>query len=352
MRKSGLVFDNRKKELLATIVRTHVATGQPVGSFTLAEKSSERLSSASIRNTCAELEGEGYLTHPHTSAGRVPTDKGYRYYVDNLIHPKRISKADAARINERLLDEETPISPERFMERASLMLSRLSDNIGIVISPPITRESLQHINFVRMPDSRILVITVSSAGRVQDRVIRLDADFTQDELNSTARYLMESFHGWTLSEIRDELVLRLREAEALYDRFLRNALLLCTPSVEGSDQPDVFIEGASNLLTKPDFGDTASLRAVFKMLEQKSRIVKILDECLESSRRETIAVRIGSENRLTDMRECAIIASPCFYAGVRAGSLGVVGPTRLDYDRLIGIVDYIARLFERTLGQQ
>jgi heat-inducible transcriptional repressor len=353
MRKSGLVFDNRKKELLATIVRTHVATGQPVGSFTLAEKSSEKLSSASIRNTCAELEGEGYLTHPHTSAGRVPTDKGYRYYVDNLIAAKRISKADAARINERLLDEEAPISPERFMERASRMLSRLSDNIGIVISPSLTRESLQHINFVRMPDSRILVITVSSAGRVQDRVIRLDANFTQDELNSTARYLMENFHGWTLSEIRDELALRLKEAEALYDRFLRNAFLLCSPSVEASDQPDVFIEGASNLLTKPDFGDTASLRAVFKMLEQKSRIVKILDECLESSHRETIAVRIGSENRLTDLRECAIIASPCFYAGgVRAGSLGVVGPTRLDYDRLIGIVDYIARLFERTLGQQ
>ncbi|MEW6208072.1 MAG: heat-inducible transcriptional repressor HrcA [Acidobacteriota bacterium] len=353
MRKSGLVFDNRKKELLATIVRTHVATGQPVGSFTLAEKSSEKLSSASIRNTCAELEGEGYLTHPHTSAGRVPTDKGYRYYVDNLIPAKLISKADAARINERLLDEETRISPERFMERASLMLSRLSDNIGIVVSPPIARESLKHINFVRMTDSRILVITVSSAGRVQDRIIRLDADFTQDELNSTARYLMENFHGWTLSEIRDELALRVKEAEALYDRFLRNAILLCTTSVEESDQPDVFIEGASNLLTKPDFGGAGSLRALFKMLEQKSRMVKILDECLESSHRETVAVRIGSENRLTDLRECAIIASPCFYAGgLQAASLGVVGPTRLDYDRLIGIVDYIARLFERTLGQQ
>ena len=349
-RKSGYTFDNRKKEILAAIVKAHVTTGEPVGSFALARQSTERLSSATIRNICAELEDEGYLSHPHTSAGRVPTDKGYRFYVDNIVGSIRLSRSDVARINERLLDEESLSSPERLMERTSRLLSQLSNNVGIVVPPSIATDILHHIEFVKLPDSRILVITVSNAGRVQDRVIRVDEDFTKDELSSTARYLVENFRGWTLAEIRDELLRRMTEEKALYDKFLRNAVLLCGQSLQEGDQPDVFIEGASNILTKPDFADTERLHALLKMFEQKGRIVKILNECIENARREAVAIRIGSENRFLDLRDCTVIASPCFYTdGTAVGSVGVVGPTRLEYDRLISIVDYIARLFERVL---
>ena len=349
-KRSGNRFDDRKREIFATIVKDHIATGQPVGSFALAKQSRENLSSATIRNICAELEDEGYLTHPHTSAGRLPTDRGYRFYVDNFIGSTKLSRADASRINERLLDEQSLANPEVLMERTSRLLSQLSDNVGIVVSPSSSRDILQHIEFVRLPDSRILVITVSNAGRVQDRVVRIDAEFTQDELNSTSRYLVENFQGWTLAEIRDELLLRMSEEKALYDQFLRNAVLLCSQSLQEGDQPDVFIEGASNIISKPDFADTERMRALFKMFEQKSRIVKILNECVESARREAVAVRIGSENRFADLRGCTVIASPCVYPGGAAvGSIGVVGPTRLEYDRLIAVVDYIARLFERTL---
>jgi len=348
--KSGYSFDDRKKEILAAIVKSHIATGQPVGSFALARQSSERLSSATIRNICSELEDEGYLTHPHTSAGRMPTDKGYRFYVDRVKGSAKLSRADAARINERLLDEATLQSPERLMERTSQLLSQLSDNVGIVVTPSISKDILHHIEFVRLPDWRILVITVSSAARVQDRVIRVDTEFTQEDLNRTARYLLENFHGWTLTEIRDELLRRMNEEKALYDCLLRNAVLLCSQSLQDGDQPDVFIEGASNIIAKPDFADTERMRALFKMFEEKSRIVKILNECIESARREAVAVRIGSENRFADLKDCAVIASHCFYAGgTSVGSLGVVGPTRIDYDRLISIVDYIAKLFERVL---
>lgn len=350
MKKGGYTLDNRKKEILAAIVKAHITTGEPVGSFALARQSSERLSSATIRNICAELEDEGYLSHPHTSAGRVPTDKGYRYYVDNIVGGIRLSRSDVARINERLLDEESLSSPERLMERTSHLLSQLSDNVGIVVPPSIARDILHHIEFVKLPDSRILVITVSSTGRVQDRVIRVDEDFTKDELSSTARYLVENFKGWTLAEIRDELLRRMTEEKALYDKFLRNAVLLCGQSLQEGDQPDVFIEGASNILTKPDFADTERMHALLKMFEQKGRIVKILNECIENARREAVAIRIGSENRFLDLRDCTIIASPCFYQdGMAVGSIGVVGPTRIEYDRLISVVDYIARLFERVL---
>src|SRR5262245_16242788 len=219
--KGGFNLDDRKRQMLAAIVKVHVATGQPVGSSTLARQSCDRLSSATIRNVCAELEDEGFLTHPHTSAGRVPTDKGYRYYVDNFVS-KRLSRSDAVRINERLLDEESLANPEALMERTSRLLSQLSDNVGIGVSQARGREIIDHLELVKLPDSRILVVTVSSSGRVQDRVIRVDVEFSQDELNSTARYLVDNFRGWTLSEIRDELLRRMTEEKALYDKFLRN----------------------------------------------------------------------------------------------------------------------------------
>jgi heat-inducible transcriptional repressor len=353
MKKAAYSSDDRKKEILATIVRMHISTGQPVGSFALAKQSSEGLSSASIRNLCAELEDEGYLSHPHTSAGRMPTDRGYRFYVDNFVGSARLSRSDAARIKERLLDDQSRVSPERLMERTSQLLSQLSDNVGIVVSPSITKEALQHIDFVKLSDLRILVITVSGAGRVQDRVIRVDSEFSQDELNSTARYLEENFRSRTLAEIRDELVRRLTEEKALYDRLLRNAALLCSQGLQEGDQPDVFIEGASNIVVKIDFGDAERMRALFKMFEQKSRIVKILNECIESAEREAVAVRIGSENRFADLRDCTVIASPCFYSGGAAvGSIGVVGPTRLEYGRLISIVDYVAKLFEQAMDPE
>src|SRR5262249_28101980 len=160
----------------------------------------------------------------------------------------KLSRSDAARINERLLDEETLASPEKLMERTSRLLSQLSDNVGIVVPPSITKEILHHIEFVKLSDLRILVITVSGTGRVQDRVIRVDTDFSQDELNSTARYLVDNFKGWTLIEIRDDLLRRMTEEKALYDKFLRNAILLCSQSLQEGDQPDVFIEGASNII--------------------------------------------------------------------------------------------------------
>lgn len=349
-RTGGYDLDERKKEVMAAIVKAHVTTGQPVGSFMLARQSSERLSSATMRNICAELEEEGFLSHPHTSAGRLPTDKGYRYYVDNLMQATELSPADATLINEQLLDEETLSNPERMMERASHLLSQLTDNVGIVVPPAISQDRLHHIEFVRLPDARILVITASSAGRVQDRLIRLDEAVSQSDLNTTARYLIENFRGLSLAEIRDELLSRMTEEKALYDRLLRNAMLLCSQSLQDGDEPDVFIEGASNIIAKPDFSDTERLRALFRMFEQKGRIVKILNECIEDALRESIAVRIGSENRFLDLRDCTVIASPCFYGnGEAAGSIGVVGPTRIEYERLISIVTYIARMFERVL---
>ncbi|MEW6127045.1 MAG: heat-inducible transcriptional repressor HrcA [Acidobacteriota bacterium] len=351
MRKSGFTIDERKNEVLAAIVKAHVTTGQPVGSFALARQSSERLSSATMRNICAELEEEGLLSHPHTSAGRIPTQQGYRYYVDHLMSSTMLSPSERDLINDRLLDDEILQNPELMMERASQLLSELSDNVGIVVPPAISQDRLHHIEFVKLPDKRVLVITASNLGRVQDRLIRFDEDFSQNDLNTTARYLLENFHGWSLAEIRDELLRRMTEEKALYDKLLRNAVVLCSQSLQDGDQPDVFIEGASSIITKPDFADVERMRVLFKMFEQKGRIVKMLNSCIAGARFDVATVRIGSENGL-DLHDCAVIASPYFYgSGTASGSIGVVGPTRVDYDRVVSIVTYIANLFGRVLNE-
>jgi heat-inducible transcriptional repressor len=180
-------------------------------------------------------------------------------------------------------------------------------------------------------------------------LIRIEGEFSQDELNSTSRYLVENFRGWALVDIRDELLRRINEEKALYDKLLKNAALLCSESLQARGNPEVLIEGTSNILAKPEFTDTGQLQGLFKMFEQKGRIVMILNECLVNGNESPVAVRIGSENLSEEFRACSVIASRCYYGGSAMGGIGVVGPTRIEYDRLIGIVDYVARLFERAL---
>lgn len=343
-------MDERCRELLAHLIKTHITTGEPVGSRTIAKLTREGLSAATVRNAIADLEEAGYLEQPHTSAGRVPTDKGYRFYVDHLIERTRLSQTDQATI-ERGMFAERWESVEHLMSRTSYLLSHFSESVGIVISPNPTNEAIQHIEFVRLSDGRILVITVLRSGLVQDRLIRISDPFTQDELDSTARYLNANFAGRTLVSIREELLKRMMEEKALYDRLLQNAILLCEQGLK--DSPDsareVFVDGASNMITKPDFADTERMRELFRIFEEKSRLVKLLNECVEPATR--LSVRIGAENNLPTLHNCAVITSSYGYGDQIVGSLGVVGPMRMEYARTISVVSYVARLLERALAE-
>ena len=351
MKANADILDERSREMLALLIKTHIVTGEPVGSRTIARLSSEGLSAATIRNIMSDLEEAGYLEQPHTSAGRVPTDQGYRFYVDHILEQTRLSASDAHTIERGMLGE--PLAQaEQLMARASHLLSYLSENVGIVISPSLSRDLIKHIEFVRLSDGRILVITVSRAGLVQDRLVRVDEDFTQDELDRTARYLNANFSGMSLIAIRAELIKRMKEEKALYDRLLQNAILLCERglSEHESEDPDVFVEGASNIITKPDFADTERMRELFRVFEEKSRLVKLLSECVSPSAQALVGVRIGAENNWPSLRGCAVITSPYSYGNHVIGSLAVVGPMRIEYARMINVVDYIARLLEQVLA--
>ncbi|MEW6730743.1 MAG: heat-inducible transcriptional repressor HrcA [Acidobacteriota bacterium] len=344
-------FDDRSREILLSIIKLYIATGEPVGSRTLSKQSREKLSAATIRNIMADLEEAGYLVQPHTSAGRIPTDMGYRFYVDNILRQTRISKSDEVAINRSLLNVQVD-SAEQFMGRTSHLLSQISDNVGIVVSPSLSQDTLQHIDFVRLPDGRILIITVSRSGMVRDRVVLVDEDFTQSNLDQTARYVNENFKGMSLLAIRNEILKRMSEEKALYDRLLQNAILLCNRSLDNEEeQGEVYVDGTSTILSKPDFADTERMRALFRMYEEKGKLLKLLNECLAESAATGVCIRIGSENSIPSLRTCAIITSPYKYGNNAIGGVGVVGPTRLDYARMITIVNYIARLFERVLSE-
>jgi heat-inducible transcriptional repressor len=353
------VLDSRAEILLAALIKEHLVTGEAVGSRVLSDRFAHGYgwSSATIRNVMGELEETGFVDQPHTSAGRVPTDKGYRYYVDNMLGEARLSRSDLKAIDHLFsVDIDAASSPDRLMETASHVLSALSQNVGIVISPSLAENRLKHIEFVQLPDKRILVVLVSGASIIHNKVIRVSDDFTQDELDRTARYLNTEFSGKSLLAIRAEIVERMKEEKALYDRLLQNAVLLCERSLEGEESigGDVYVDGASNILTKPDFDDVERMRDLFRMFEEKSRLIKILNECVhEHPYSGDVHVVIGREHLTDSMRSCALITAP-YQVGQNGsvGTLGVVGPMRIEYARIMAMVNYMARLIEHRLGEQ
>ncbi|MBK6316351.1 MAG: heat-inducible transcription repressor HrcA [Blastocatellia bacterium] len=348
-RARDFTFDDRSREILTTAIRLFVATGEPVGSRALSRLSREGLSAATIRNIVADLEEAGYLYQPHTSAGRIPTDKGYRFYVDNLIGQLKISKHDEARIQRGLIDEETMLRPESLMERTSQMLSQVSDNVGVVVSLSRQQDSIEQVEFIKLNDGRVLAVTVLRGGELQNRIFRLDEDISQTELDRTARYMTENYRGQTLTDIREHLLAQMSEEHALYDRLLQTAILVCERGLVDDGVADVYVDGASTIIEKPDFADTERMRSLFRMFEEKSRLVKLLDQCLTAPLHGGVHIQIGAETRTPWLRDCAIIASPLHVGDRVIGGIGVVGPSRMEYARVIGIVDYVAKLFERTL---
>jgi len=310
--------------------------------------SREGLSAATIRNIVSDLEASGYLYQPHTSAGRIPTDKGYRFYVDNLIGQLRISKHDEARIHRGLIDEETLLRPESLMERTSQMLSQVSDNVGVVVSLSRQHDSIEQLEFIKLNDGRVVAVTVLRGGEIQNRIFRLDEEVSQSDLDRTARYLTQNYRGLTLSDIRERLLAQMSEEHALYDKLLQTAMLVCERGLADGGA-DVYVDGAATIIEKPDFADTERMRSLFRMFEEKSRLVKLIDQCLTAPLNSGVHIQIGTETRTPWLRDCAIVASPLHVGDRVIGGIGVVGPSRMEYARVIGIVDYVAKLFERTL---
>jgi len=340
----GDSLSEREKEILRATIEGYISSGEPVGSRSISKKYGFNLSSASIRNIMADLEEKGYLSQPHTSAGRVPTDRGYRCYVDTLIERFRLTKAEEARIEKSY----PPYGGEAedIMRSTSKVLSAHSRYIGMVFAPKIRNEQFKRIEFIHLQGDRILVVLVSQSGMVIHRVIHIDEVMNQDQLVRISAYLNEVLGGLTLEEVRRLILSRMAEEKLLYDDLVRNAVKLGQKAFEGTEEGDFYVGGAANLVNQPEFTDIERIRSVFSAFEEKSRLVKILDECL---RQHSLSVIIGSENRAVEIQDCSLVTCPYCYRDLPVGILGVLGPKRMEYPRIMSLVEYTAKLVSRML---
>lgn len=326
----------------------YVASGSPVGSKAIADQTPHSLSPATIRNVMAELEAAGFLHQPHVSAGRVPTDKAYRYYVDWMVGSMRLA-TDTQDYIEKCLAGETA-APEQLMARASRVLSEVSHNVGVVLGPQLEEKLLEHIKFVKLPDRRVLAVIVSRPDLFENKVIHLDEDLTQVELDRAADFLNGEFRGWSLRTIRVEIFKRLEEMKALSDALVSTVARLFLWGALGRDEPGpLFVEGTARVLSQPGFEDSSAMQELLRAFEEKANLVKILSACLESPGYGVRAF-IGEENPASEMQHCAIVAAPYRYRSRVVGALGVIGPKRMEYDRAFTTVEYVASLCSRLLS--
>ena len=332
------MLDDRAKLLLKTLVERYIADGQPVGSRTLSRASGLDLSPATIRNVMSDLEDLGLIASPHTSAGRVPTARGYRLFVDTMLTVRR---------GELQTQHLAPDQPQRVISSAANLLSSLSQFVGVVVAP--RRSSVfRHIEFLRLSERRILVILVSPDGDVQNRVFITERDYTQDQLVEAANYINHHYMGLTLEDVRERLK---HEVESLRSEIATLMQAAVVASAESTQEPagaEVVIAGEKNLLAVSDFShDMQHLRRAFDLFEQKAQLMRLLDV---AGRADGVRIFIGGESGTVPIEELSVVSAPYEVDGQVVGTLGVIGPTRMAYDRMIQIVDITSKLLSNALS--
>ena len=336
------MLDERSKTLLKTLVERYIVDGQPVGSRTLSRASGLDLSAATIRNVMADLEELGLIASPHTSAGRIPTARGYRLFVDTMLTARPLDTAAAPQIESQL----QPDQPQRVIAQAAQVLSNLSSFVGVVTAPR-KPAVIHHIEFMRLSERRVLVILVSPDGDVQNRVIMTAQDYSPAQLQEASQYLTSHYTGLTIEQIGE----RLRgEAEALRTEIasLMQAAVRAGSEAMASRQEQVVVSGERNLLAVSDLaGDMNSLRKLFDLFEHKTQLIRLLEV---SGRADGVHIYIGGESGVVPYEELSVVSAPYEIDGRVVGTLGVIGPTRMPYDRMIQIVDITARLVGNALS--
>ena len=330
------MLDDRARLLLKALVERYIADGQPVGSRTLSKASGLELSPATIRNVMSDLEELGLIASPHTSAGRIPTARGYRLFVDTMLTTNRALLAPPVL---------APDQPQKVLSNAAHMLSSLSQFVGVVMAP--RRDSaFRHIEFLRLSDKRVLVIIVSPEGDVQNRVIFTETDYAQGQLVEASNFLNRHYSGMNIDEVRERLK---NEVEALRGEIavlMRAAVQASSDALES--QEEVVISGERNLLAVSDFsGDMGNLRKLFDLFEQKAQLMRLLDV---SSRADGVRIYIGGESKAIPYQDLSVVTAPYEVDGRIVGTLGVIGPMRMPYEKMIQIVDITSRLVSSALS--
>lgn len=329
-------LSERSREILRTIIHAYINDAEPVGSRTVAKKAGLGLSPATIRNAMADLEDIGLLFQPHSSAGRLPTETGLRYYLDFLLEKEDLSRGDQVAIEKGLMFRSADLVMT--LKRAVQLLASFSGHAAVVSAPRLTCDYLIHLEFLRIRPGLILVISVSDTGMVQNRLVRIDYDIPEEKLEQISQYLNSKLVHMCLEELRSEIIEELKEERRVFGVLLEDFL----DQMKGpTEQGEVFIEGKLNLLDKPEFSDVSRIRTILQTFEEKEALLTLLDRCLDS---KGVQIYIGSEGLGNEMLACGMVLAP--YAGSNSplGGLGIVGPIRMNYARAVSLVEYTAQV--------
>ena len=336
------MLDERARLLLKALVERYIADGQPVGSRTLSRACGLELSSATIRNVMSDLEDLGLIVSPHTSAGRIPTARGYRLFVDAMLTTQREPFSVAGQLTAPRI---APDQPQKVISNAAHMLSSLSQFVGVVMAPRRT-SVFRHIEFLRLSEKRFLVIIVSPDGDVQNRVIFTEADYTQSQLIEASNFLNSHYAGMAMEEVRERLKNEVDALRGEIASLMQAAVLASSEAIESRD--DVVVSGERNLLAVSDFSSNMdSLRKLFDLFEQKAQLMRLLDV---SSQAEGVRIYIGGESQVIPYQELSVVTAPYEVDGQVVGTLGVIGPMRMPYEKMIQIVDITSKLVSSALS--
>ncbi|MDH5559543.1 MAG: heat-inducible transcriptional repressor HrcA [Deltaproteobacteria bacterium] len=329
-------MDQRANLILEHIITIYVQTGEPVGSRALSKKLNSKLSAATIRNVMADLTEMGYIVQPHTSAGRIPTDKGYRYHVNRIAQEKPM---DVAPLKNGPSGTQ-PISLEEILLNAIKELAHITSYAGLVIAPQPALSRLKKIEFIHLSPTQAMVVLITQSGLVRNKVIHLRECPDQDSLDKMSRVLDDLFSGLSLMAIRNKLVETLTEENKSHSNLLALAIRLGKRAFDIKEQGDLFISGQSNMCAYPEFYDQRNLKIIYEILEDKDTLADILEEAITQ---DHMQIKIGYENKRTGLDHCSVITTTYGNRNYNLGSIGVIGPTRMNYPKVISAIGYTSQ---------
>ena len=338
--------ESRKRRLLQAVIYHYVRTGKAVGSQVIVDKYNFGMSSATVRNLLVELEKEGFLMQPHTSAGRIPTDKGYRFYVDSLLEVQTLASAEEEKIRKEYTARTKEL--EGLMISTSHMLSSLSNYAGVVLSPRLDKALLRRLQLIPLGAGQVLVVVVSQTGMIRHRVIVLPRQIAPDRLHAISEMLNERLAGLPLSEVRTQILHHIESAEQEQEEAFALAKDLVREAFDlKSEESQLYVDGRENIFSFPDIDDFGQLTQLLKLIEQKNLLASVLEKAM---RKDGLSVKIGAENKQPELRGVSLVSSTYKMADNTVGVLGILGPRRMEYGRMMALVEGVARVVNQLLA--
>lgn len=343
----GHNLSERKQQILEAVVKEFIFTAEPVGSRTVSRRYDISLSSATIRNEMADLEDMGFLEQPHTSAGRIPSQRGYRFYVDNLMEYPMLSKEDESFISKSLKKVN---EIEKVISEASRVLSNIARHTSLILGPQFRKSSFYQMRILPLNEKKGLVVLITGSGFIKNKVIELPQSLSSTELQQVVQYLNYKLHGLTIDQVTESLIKELKRDLFRRMEILEQAFLLLEESLVEDEKVRVFLGGTTNILNQPEFKDVEKIRQFLNLFEQ-DELLHLLLQC-ESDDVKGVEVKIGRENQIKEVHECTLITSTFMIGNRNIGKIGVLGPTRMDYSRVVAVVKCLTENLNRVLEEQ